>query len=356
MNSQPQPNQPPFTPPTPKREKRGGVSSAVWALIGVALGFLLPVFACGGLMMIAAISASFGPSKEFGSLPQRRPVAEHVRGPMTGPAVAIIPVNGPIMEGKVSPWTTEAVASADEIIPMITEAKHDDSVKAIVLEVNSPGGSVVASDRIYHALKDMDKPIVVMMGELAASGGYYISMAGKYIIANPNTLTGSIGVISTFPNASGLMDKLGIQMTVVKSGKEKDFGSPYREMTPEERAYWQKVIDETYNSFVEIVAQNRHMPKDKVLKLADGRVYTGKDALKLGLIDALGYEDDAIAKAADLGGITDVPRVIRYKPAVSPLEALLGSAGQRFGLPTFGLSTFPWNQALAPSLQYRWLP
>jgi len=307
--------------------------------------------------MIAAFSASLSPAKGFsGVTAERRPIAEHVRGPMTGPTVAIIPVNGPIVEGKVTPFSTETVASADEIIPMIKAAKHDDSVKAVVLEVNSPGGSVVASDRIYHALKDMDKPIVVMMGELAASGGYYISMAGKYIIANPNTLTGSIGVISTFPNASKLMDKIGIQMTVVKSGKEKDFGSPYREMTPEERAYWQKVIDETYDSFVEIVAKSRHMPKDKVLKLADGRVYTGKDALKLGLIDALGYEDDAIAKAADLGGITDVPRVIRYKPAESPLQALLGSATQRFGLPALGLSTFPWNQALAPSLQYRWLP
>ena len=339
--------------PTTQPSKRRGVSPAIWALLGVALGFLLPVFACGGLMFMAVLSANFmegGSTATAGKVP----VAEHVRGPLTGPAVAIIPVHGPIVEGHAPAWSSTDVAAADDIIAMITAAKHDAGVKAIVLEVNSPGGGIVPSDRIYQALKNTDKPIVVLMRDLAASGGYYISMAGDYIYANPYTLTGSIGVISEFPNASGLLEKIGVQMTVIKSGKAKDFGSPYRDMTPEEKAYWQHVIDQAYDRFVQVVAQGRHMKADEVRKLADGRVYTGEDALKLGLVDALGYEDDAIAKAADLGNITDVPRVVRYSPPMSPIEAILGNAVGRLGLNLGG--ALPWNRLLAPSLEYRWLP
>ncbi len=343
---------PSATPPSPPKPRASSSRSALWALLGVAVGFLLPVFACGGLMLTAAFSAAISSSGSTATA-GKVPVAEHVRGPLTGPAVAIIPVHGPIVEGSASPISGSEVAAADDIIAMIRAAKMDSSVKAIVLDVNSPGGGIVPSDRIYEALQNVDKPIVVLMGDLAASGGYYVSMAGDYIYANPYTLTGSIGVISTFPNASGLMEKLGIQMTVIKSGEVKDFGSPYREMTPEEQAYWQHVIDQAYDHFVEIVAEGRNLPEDQVRALADGRVYTGIDALDKGLVDALGYQDDAIAKAADLGGIADVPRVIRYAPPMTPLEAMLeGALG---GLP-FDMNAFSLNQALAPSLEYRWLP
>ncbi len=350
--SAPPPSVSPYRPPQPKNT---GSRSALWALLGVAIGFLLPVIACGGLMLVAATSAAIAGGSSAGAAAPREPIPQHVRGPLTGPAVAIITVNGPIVEGQASPWDANSVAAADDIIAMIHAAKHDDSVQAVVLEVNSPGGGIVPSDRIYQALQDLDKPIVVLMRDLAASGGYYISMAGDYIYANPYTLTGSIGVISEFPNASGLMEKLGIQMTIIKSGKAKDFGSPYREMTPEEKAYWQHVIDQAYDNFVKIVAQGRHLPEETVRKLADGRVYTGIDARDLGLIDALGNEDDAIAKAADLGDIRDVPRVIRYTPPMTPLEALFSEAAQGLGL-KLSLPGFSWNQALTPSLEYRWLP
>ncbi|NJN44224.1 MAG: signal peptide peptidase SppA [Anaerolineae bacterium] len=140
----------------------------------------------------------------------------------------------------------------------------DQDVEAILLIVNSPGGSVVASDVIYNELQNVQKPIVVLFGETAASGGYYISMAGDYIIANPNSLVGSVGVISTFPNAEELLEKVGVEMNVVISGEAKDFGSLYREMTPEELAYWQSLIDETYEGFVEIVADGREMSVEDV--------------------------------------------------------------------------------------------
>jgi hypothetical protein len=165
-----------------------------------------------------------------------------------------------------------------------------------------------------------------------------------------NTLTGSIGVISEFPEASQLMKNLGVTVAVIKSGAVKDMGSLYRPMTDEEQALWQKVIDETYGSFVQIVADGRHMPADKVRALADGRVFTGRQALALGLVDALGYEEDALAKAAALGGIKGTPRVIHLAPpAFSFLSALLSGQISQSLLPGNFLSDL-----LAPKLEYRW--
>jgi protease-4 len=269
---------------------------------------------------------------------------------MSGPAVAVIDINGEIVSGSSVPLSTSSLASSTDIIPLIQRAASSSDVKAILLRINSPGGSVVPSDEIYHALKGAGKPIVVLMGELTASGGYYISMAAEYLIANPNTLTGSIGVISSFPEASELLKNLGVTISVIKSGEVKDLGSMYRPMTEEEKALWQKVIDETYESFVQIVAEGRNMPLEKVRDLADGSIYTGRQALALGLIDALGYEADAIAKAAALGGISGRPRVILLSPpAISLLSAFLSGR--------FSQSILPENffdDLLAPKLEYRW--
>ena len=181
---------------------------------------------------------------------------------------------------------------------------------------------------------DLDKPIVVVMGDVAASGGYYVSMAGDWIIANPNTLTGSIGVISEFPNAEGLLEKVGVDFVVITSGPRKDFGSPYREMTEAEQAYWQKTIDEIYASFVQIVAEGRQMTVAEVEPLADGGVYTGRQALELKLIDQLGYEDDAVNKAAELGGIEGEPRIIEYRERPPLFELLTQSAARNSLLPS----------------------
>src|SRR5688572_15003585 len=272
---------------------------AYWRILAaLVVGFGLPVAACFGLVLTSALAlrlmAGGGapPSSTFSS-----------RGPATGPAVAVIRVEGLITSGEAGPFETGAVAAADTLVEQIEEAQADPDVKSILLYVNSPGGGVTASDVIYNALTKVDKPIVVLMGDLAASGGYYISMASDWIIANPNTLTGSIGVISEFPNADALLDKVGVEFVVITSGPRKDFGSPYREMTEQERQYWQAIVDEAYSGFVAIVAEGRSLPVEQVLPLADGRVFTGRQALDAGLLDALGYEADALAKAAELGGI-----------------------------------------------------
>jgi protease-4 len=321
--------------------------SPFWALGGAAFGFLLPFvgFACIAAVCLSSLLATSG-------LTATSSTSESIKqlsGPASGPAVAVIDINGEIVSGSSAALGTSSYASTQDIIPLVKRAGSDAEIKTILLRVNSPGGSVVASDEIYHALKESGKPIVVLMGEMAASGGYYISMTAKYIVANPNTLTGSIGVISSFPEASELMQNLGVTVSVIKSGSVKDIGSLYRPMTEEEKAVWQKMVNEIYESFVGIVAEGRNLSLEKVHKLADGSVYTGRQALALGMIDALGYEEDAIAKAAELGGITGTPRVILLSPpTISLLSALTGRMNQ---------SILPENfltDLLAPKLEYRW--
>ena len=243
-----------------------------------------------------------------------------------GAAVGIVRVEGAIMGGRGSPFGGATAAYSDQVVEQLRKAGQDAMVKAVVLRVDSPGGSVVASDEIYHgilALADR-KPVVVSMGEMAASGGYYIACAADKIVANPTTLTGSIGVIATVPNVEGLMGKIGVEMVIIKSGALKDELSPYREMTTEERALWQGIIDEAYEQFVGLVAQGREMGVEEVRELADGRVYTGRQAQELGLVDELGNLPQAIDLASELGGIVGTPRIVEYRRPPTLFEVLMG--------------------------------
>lgn len=269
----------------------------------------------------------------------------------TGDAVAVIYAEGLITSGSASTATPSTGITPRRIKADLRRAASDASVKAVVVRVNSPGGSVVASNEIHKAIKDFAKPVVFSFGETAASGGYYIACAGKWIVANPDTLTGSIGVISELPNAEELLKKIGVQFIVIKSGPSKDLGSPFRPMTDEEKKLWQAVIDQAYDGFVQIVAEGRNLPEDKVRQLADGRVYTGKQAQELGLVDQLGYLDDAVAKAGELGGIKGKPRVIEYLPRPTLMEILLNSLSRTPGLSLeqlLGLDA-------APRLEYRFV-
>jgi protease-4 len=168
----------------------------------------------------------------------------------------------------------------------------------------------------------MSKPIVVSMGEMAASGGYYISAPTSEIFANPDTLTGSIGVISQFIHVGDLLEEYGVEVTTVKSGSFKDQGSLFRSMTEDEIANWQEIIDEAYDGFVQVVADGREMPVDAVKALADGRVYTGRQALELALVDQLGNLPDAIRRAAELGGIEGEPRTVEYQAPLDLFQSL----------------------------------
>lgn len=228
-----------------------------------------------------------------------------------GEKVALIRVEGPIFDSK-------------ETIEEIKDYVKDSSIKAIVMRIDSPGGAVAPSQEIYEEVRKgvSKKKIVVSMGSVAASGGYYIASPASRIIANPGTLTGSIGVIMEIPNFRGLMDKLGVTTEVVKSGKHKDLASAFRSLGREERKILQDVLDNVHGQFITAVAEGRKMLREDVIKIADGRVFTGEQAMKIGLIDELGNLEDAIMVAAKLSGIKGEPVLVRKKEDFSLINLL----------------------------------
>lgn len=205
--------------------------------------------------------------------------------------------------------------NAEPIVEEINDHADDSSIKAIIVRVDSPGGGVVVSQEIYNALlnarKTGGKKVVVSLGSVAASGGYYIAAAGDRIVANPGTLTGSIGVKMEFANLEKLLEKIGVRGMVVKAGEYKDIGSPYREMSEPERKLLQAVIDDVHGQFIEAVAKGRSLPEADVRAIADGRIFTGKQALQLKLVDQLGDLEDSIHAAAELAGIKGKPKLVK---------------------------------------------
>lgn len=211
------------------------------------------------------------------------------------------------------------IAGSKEVIEQIIDFRDDDSIKAIVLRIDSPGGGVGPSQEIYEEVRKATavKPVVASMGSVAASGGYYIAAPTQRIIANPGTITGSIGVIMEFTNFQELLQKIGLRSDVVKSGEHKDIGSPVRPMTEDDRKILQAMIDDVHQQFIDAVAAGRSMELDRVRSLADGRVYTGRQAMEAGLVDDLGNLQDAIGIAAEMAGIKGEPRVV-YPPDEKP--------------------------------------
>jgi len=228
-----------------------------------------------------------------------------------GEKIALVRVEGPIV-------------SSGSAIEQLRKYRKDSSVKAIVLRVDSPGGAVGPSQEIYEEVGKLMKikPVVVSMGSVAASGGYYISAPATKIYANPGTVTGSIGVIMEIPNFKGLMDKVGIRTEVIKSGKHKDLASVFRGIGKGDRAILQGVLDDVHDQFIRAVSEGRGIPYERVREIADGRVFTGRQAKAVGLVDALGNMQDAIMEAARLGGIKGEPNVVSKKEKSSIFDLL----------------------------------
>ncbi|HYV47604.1 MAG TPA: signal peptide peptidase SppA [Myxococcaceae bacterium] len=228
--------------------------------------------------------------------------------------VGVIEVVGEIRDSKL-------------LLKEIRDFSEDDHVKAVVVRIDSPGGAVGPSQEIYDAIRKLSKKkkVVASMGSIAASGGFYIACAAEKVYANPGTLTGSIGVIFAIPNFRGLMKWAGVEMNTITAGRMKDSGSPYREMTPEERAYFERVLHDVHEQFIEAVADGRKLKADDVRPNADGRVFTGRQAKELKLVDELGGFDDAAEAAAKMAGIKDDPPELEYpKKDKKLLEELLG--------------------------------
>lgn len=225
--------------------------------------------------------------------------------PSLGDKVAIVNIYG-------------IIESSTEVVRQLDRWGSDNSVRAIVLHINSPGGGVAASQEIYEKVlkvkRESEKPIVASMSSVCASGGYYIACAADRVVANQGSVTGSIGVILQYPVIESMMEKIGLQYQTVKSGSSKDIGSPFRQPNQGDSLVFQALVDDSYDQFVEAIVANRPLVEEEVRRIADGSVYTGRQALKLGLVDTLGTFEDAVDIAGEMSGLGSDPKRVREVP------------------------------------------
>jgi protease IV len=274
--------------------------------------------------------------------------------------VLMIDVDGMISAALETGLFSREKSVVARVFERLERAAADPWVKAVILRLDTPGGEVTASDIVYHEVlrfkERTGRPVVGLMMSVAASGGYYIASACDFIVAHPSTLTGSIGVISIFPSVESLMAKVGVKVAVIKSGPVKDSGSPFRDMTEDEKAIFQGIIDEYYEGFLAVVTRGRQgkVAAAELRTIADGRVYTAPQALKLGLIDAVGYFDDAFGKARDLAALKSA-RLVSYtyfpKSKTNVYAGLLGDVS-----PLDAKVVEAMIGALKTGFYYLWLP
>lgn len=340
---------------------------AVWIVILVAF---IAVF-IGGVLTAAETGASSA------SLPLESQGVRYVPKRLqdgNGPAVAVVPVTGTIVNGDSNPDGSST--GGDDLVRLIDEIAESGQFEGIILEMNTPGGAVLASAEVSDAVKraqhDHHLKVVSWMRDVAASGGYYISAPADSIVAHPSTFTGSIGVILEYLSGEELADKIGVKPVVIKSGKLKDIGSPYRDITTEERAVLQSVIDESYDDFVKAVSEGRDIDEDTVRRIADGRIYTGRQGKENGLVDRLGARREAYDEMARLLDVEDDDgtelEVVSWSRSYSFFETLgagaqpsldLGAAVDLAGaaLGGHGLSGVPLSARQGspdlPTLEYR---
>lgn len=249
-------------------------------------------------------------------------VAVSPKTSILGGSIGVIEITGPIV-------------SSGRVVKNIRHFGDNATIKGLLIRVDSPGGGVAASQEIYSALRHIKahKKIVVSMGSVAASGGYYVSLPADKIVANPGTITGSIGVIMEFPIFHKLLDKLGIKFETIKSEEFKDIGSPFRDMTDQEKKLLKSVVLDVYDQFVTAVSEERNIDRSVVLRYADGRILSGRQAYKIGLVDTLGSFEDAVRILGDLVGISGRPKLIYPPRRFNLIDLLLGDIEERLTVP-----------------------
>jgi protease IV len=289
---------------------------------------LLTALAVTGLVFVACFMAILGIL-----------IVERGEWALGGNRVALVEVEGLIL-------------SSERVVHELEEHLEDAAVRAVVVRVQTPGGVVAPTQEIHDAIRRVrarGKPVVASLGSIAASGGYYLAVAADRIVANPGTLTGSIGVLMQVAEVEGLLKKVGVRMEVIKAGRHKDLGNFSRAMTVEEREILQSLLDDMYDQFVSAVAQGRGLDRDAVLKLADGRVYSGRRAQELRLVDELGGLEDAVRAAGTLAGIVGKPRLVRPRRPFQ-LGDLLDWVGGRSGLTDLVTSRGGWSGLPVPGV------
>ena len=249
--------------------------------------------------------------------------------------VLLLPVKGTISDETRKEFLSTKPSMVQEIVSQLAKAENDSGVRAVVLKIDSIGGSVTASDLLYHEILSFknrtNKKIVVAMMNVAASGGYYIALPADFILAHPTTLTGSIGVLFLQPRIEGLLGKIGVEVDVNKSGSNKDMGSPFRTSTPEEKKIVQRLTDRLGQRFLDQVKKHRKLDKKQLSEIATARVFLADDAHRLGLVDKVGYLSAAIAEAKKLGGLSPDAKVVVYRRMEFPDDNLYNTRITRGG-------------------------
>ncbi len=336
--------------------KRKNSKVGFWISTSLAIFFFLCavtlVFSLMGLLVVKGSLSTQMEEESTGKLSETL-----IKG--TGKdKILVIPIKGIITGQSTKKLFIEEPSLVDSVKQQLEHARDDNDVKVVILEINSPGGGITASDIIYKEIMKFkevtNKKVIVIMQDVAASGAYYISAAADKIMSHPTSVTGSIGVIMPMINIADLVEKFDIEDTSIKSGKMKNIGSPLKKMSEEERTVLQDIVDEMYTRFLDIIVDGRNMKIEDVRMLADGRIYTGKQALDNGLIDQLGYFDDAIALAKEVAGIQEA-KIIQYKKMFNLAEILAGSIDNLFGDKTIkiGIHTAVTNDDF-PRFMYLW--
>lgn len=328
-----------------------------WLLISLSIvvGIVLScaILPLGGFTVLMGAAASTDTTT--GPLPPSSWQEQIIRG-SGSEHIVVIEVSG-IIGAPDDASLLAATLSHDQLLSQIRQAANDPKIKAVVLRIESPGGGVVASSEIHAMLKkvlEAEKPLVVSMGSMAASGGYYIATPADKIYANPDTLTGSLGVIISALNYEEAFDKLGLDQVVYKSGKYKDILSPARDATEQEDEILQAFVDEAYQEFVDVIVEGRELPREQVLNLADGRIYSGRQALNFNLVDELGNLDQAIEGAKDMAGL-ETALIVRYRAAPSLRDLFAGYVVQ-LQRPADPLGVREILRQQGPRLEYRLVP
>lgn len=295
-----------------------GRGRRVWPWVLVAAAFVILLIA--GTVALVLVAGGGGGGSVGGG--------EWNEGYVSGEGnnkIAVLPVSGQISGASPGTPLSGQGTTPQALKSQLRQAEEDSSVEAVILEVNSPGGGVVASDIMHDEVvefkEETDKPVVVSMQSTAASGGYYISAPADSIVAHPSTTTGSIGVISFVPDVSEALDKLGVEPQVIKSGEFKGIGSPTEELSQQEREILEEQVEQGYDQFVQVIVDGRELSEERVRQIGDGRIYTGQQAEELNLVDELGDLDTATSTAREMANIEEA-RVVRYVRPPGFLESL----------------------------------
>ena len=288
------------------------------------------LYLIAGLLVLSLLTACAGPQVKLFT-DATDPLKEFTIEGSGGDKILLVPVRGFISDNPKKGLLGSSPSMVEQVVSQLKKAEQDKRIKAVLIKINSPGGSITASDLLYHEIlsyKERTKAkVIVCMMDMAASGGYYLSLPADKIMAHPTSLTGSVGVIFLQPKVMGLMDKLGLGVDVKKYGKNKDMGSPFRESTEEEEKLFQTTINHLGERFTSLVKKHRKLDPQALAEMSTARLFLAEEALKLGLIDKIGYLSDAVKETKLLAGLPDDARVVVYRRAEHPDDNLYSITG-----------------------------